>query len=458
MKKQVFFLILTGLFPILLQATHLRSGHISVKRLSPSNYTCRITITVYTNTGSPVSFGGDFDYLDFGDGTPPVLVPETPSTTSSALGPGVGVALYSIDHTYSSPGQYIISYQEPYRNGGIINMDNSLTTLFMLETSVNIDPFLGAFDTPEYMVEPFFRAPLGSNFSMSVGAYSPEGNIIRYSLKTPGGASNYRLPENFSINPFTGLITWDTKFQGQYVAGEYLFTVKINISKIIDGKQYRLGTVNMDIQIVLTEDELMGDITIGAILDENSRVYVPEEETLTLKVLFQPNLANNTSLTSFTEFSDNPLVFTFSTYDSISDDGELVVGVLTFTSIPDIVRDQPYVITIRGSYLSASNRLYAHDLCLLVYTRDLYPEVITSVGEELVDMMIYPNPVDDVLYLQPVDERPLFVTLMDMQGQVVFRKMIGGAEVIDMRSFNTGVYLCEINTGLARKVYKIIKR
>src|SRR5690242_100131 len=62
-----------------LYATHLRAGNIIVEKLTNdcSNLTYRITVRVYTNTkNTDILFGGRNDYLDFGDGSRPVPVPE----------------------------------------------------------------------------------------------------------------------------------------------------------------------------------------------------------------------------------------------------------------------------------------------------------------------------------------------------------------------------------------------
>ncbi|MBK7650935.1 MAG: hypothetical protein IPJ20_09570 [Flammeovirgaceae bacterium] len=39
------------------EATHLRAGEITLQRVSCTSLTFRITITVYTDTGSPIKFG-----------------------------------------------------------------------------------------------------------------------------------------------------------------------------------------------------------------------------------------------------------------------------------------------------------------------------------------------------------------------------------------------------------------
>jgi hypothetical protein len=132
------FVFVTMLFAFCIviksQATHLRAGDIIVERQNCSSRTFKITVTVYTNTGSTVRFGGEQDILNFGDGTWE-LVPETENTPRPDLDAEgtVATASYTTFHTYPSTGTYIISYREPNRNEGVLNMDASVNTTFYLE-------------------------------------------------------------------------------------------------------------------------------------------------------------------------------------------------------------------------------------------------------------------------------------------------------------------------------------
>ena len=92
------------LFPVWdAQATHLRAGQITVERISCINRTVRITVRVYTDTESPVLFGGEQDVLNFGDGTS-MLVPETGNTIVPG-GINIGTASFTVNHTYAGPGK-----------------------------------------------------------------------------------------------------------------------------------------------------------------------------------------------------------------------------------------------------------------------------------------------------------------------------------------------------------------
>ncbi|MBX2945908.1 MAG: gliding motility-associated C-terminal domain-containing protein [Cyclobacteriaceae bacterium] len=254
-------------------ATHLRAGQIVATRISCTGLTFRITVTVYTNTGSPVLFGGEMDYLDFGDGTPPKLVPETPNIIDPALGQGVGTASFTIEHTYPAPGRYTISYIEPNRNGGVLNMDNSISTTFYIETQINIDPFFGCNNTPQLLIPPIDRACVGVAFFHNPGAFDPDGDSLSYEFVIPfrdrnQTVANYRNPNNqnfynnfatgneagngpptFTINPVDGTIIWDAPGR----QGEYNIAFIIVEWRKINGVWYRLGFVRRDMQIIVED-------------------------------------------------------------------------------------------------------------------------------------------------------------------------------------------------------------
>lgn len=92
-----FLLTFSSAFIQPANATHLRAGEITMVRLSCTSLTFRITITVYTNTGSEIKFGDGV--LDFGDGSQPHVTPTIDNTQRPDLGPAIGTVSYSIDHT-----------------------------------------------------------------------------------------------------------------------------------------------------------------------------------------------------------------------------------------------------------------------------------------------------------------------------------------------------------------------
>ncbi|HEU5290814.1 MAG TPA: gliding motility-associated C-terminal domain-containing protein [Cyclobacteriaceae bacterium] len=258
-----------------LQATHLRAGQIRVIRDGCSSLRVTVTVTVYTDTGCGggcVLFGGVQDVLDFGDGSS-VLVPETPNTPYPGA-VNVGFASYSIGHTFPGPGRYTISYLEPNRNGGVLNMNNSIGTTFYLETQIDLS--IGCSNSATLANAPIDEACSGVMFSHNPGASDPDGDSLSYEIVVPyrdrnAPVDNYRDPNNagfyggldynhaneegsgpptFAIDPIDGTLTWDSPGQ----AGEYNVAFIVKEWRKINGQWIDVGFVRRDMQIIVVAD------------------------------------------------------------------------------------------------------------------------------------------------------------------------------------------------------------
>jgi len=255
-------------------ATHLRAGEIVATRVNCNSLTFIITITVYTNTkNTTVLFGGDQDILNFGDGET-MLVPETANTIRLDLNSdgSVATASFTVSHTYPGNGTYTISYKEPNRNEGVLNMDASVNTTFYLETVVSLNPFLGCNNTPRLLIAPIDQACSGVAFSHNPGAYDPDGDSISFAMAIPYSDRNTEVinyknpndpefysggnygtsneagtdPPTFMIDPVTGTITWDAPG----AVGEYNIAFHIIEWRKKDGIWYQVGYVRRDMQII----------------------------------------------------------------------------------------------------------------------------------------------------------------------------------------------------------------
>ena len=273
-RNVLFSILMVLVISVSSFATHLRAGEIVVERVSCNSLTFRITVTVFTNTkNTNVLFGGEDDWLDFGDGSPRILIPETKNTLRPDLGEGIATASFTILHTYSGFQAFIVSYSEPNRNEGVLNMDGSVNTRFYIETQIIIDPFLGCNNTPKLLVPPIDIACTGVAFFHNPGAYDPDGDSLSYELVIPfrdegTEVVNYRDPSaaefytnhstgneagtgppTFTINPTDGTITWDAPG----MAGEYNIAFIIKEWRKIDGVWYSTGYVRRDMQIIVDD-------------------------------------------------------------------------------------------------------------------------------------------------------------------------------------------------------------
>lgn len=458
-KEVALSIVLLGLLQIDSFATHLRAGEIQVNRVG-NGLTYAITITIFTNSGSTILFGantGFEDVLDFGDGTQ-MQVPETQSILRPDLGPNIGVASFIVIHTYPAPGSYLISFREPNRNEGVINMDNSVTTRFYIETLIKIDPTLPYYGTPKSFLAPILQARAGEVYTESLAQVSNEDDQLIYQLVDPKSdrdlpVQNYRLPENLSIDPISGLLTWDTKFQGDYILGEFSFAVKTY--QLRDGKL--VGYMVRDFQIVVTDGEDGGEIIKGGEY-ENGRVYTPENSTTKLRVEAGSKV-NAIDLKITSELEGSSANFSYTIEDSVHEDMFYKVAKILYTNSADIVRSNPYIITARATFDGMDENI-RKDLVYVIATKDIYYEVplILNTDEENVSKItIFPNPVQNFIHISNSEDQIVGVKIFDLNGRVHIQQRMLETSIIDVSHLPSGMYVCKLMVNGKMITHKIIK-
>lgn len=314
MKNRAAGLILMFVIcPLFALATHLRAGEITVERTNCTSLIFKITITVYTNTGSEIKFGEGL--LDYGDGS--THTTPTIDNTIVNVADKIGTVSYSVLHSYSGPGRYVISYLEPNRNGGIVNIFNSVETRFYIETVINIDPLIGCNNSPKLLVPPIDKACVGAAWVHNPGAFDPDGDSVSFEMTIPKKdkgqvVGNYRDPNNkefygpdygianedkdgppiFNINPITGTLIWDSPGR----IGEFNIAFLIKEWRKISGTWVLMGYVVRDMQIIVDDcdnqrPELIvpADICVeaGTLITEDIFGFDPDSDSVKIEAFSQ---------------------------------------------------------------------------------------------------------------------------------------------------------------------------
>lgn len=431
MRSLVLFSLLAFLLlPITVLSTHLRGGQI---RVIPqlNSLTCAIEITVYTNTGSEIKFGEGL--LDFGDGTTHTT-PTIENTKRPDIGDGFGMVTYTVVHTFPGTGTYIVSYLEPNLAGGILNMTNSVETRFYIETSIVLSD-KGFVASPQFPADPIFVCQVGRPYSFSTAAIDgPSRHVFyKYSLITdPKLITDYKLPENIAIDENTGILTWDTKYGGQYVQGEIWVVVKV---AMFHETGDFLGYVLRAMQVVAEDYNSTIDVT-STVDDSSGRVTVEEGKQKDIKfVLSDDNYGDNLhfDLIANDAIQDN---VTFTQYDSLPPGRVFRVGKLKLKTTPGIVSDLPYLITVRGV------SVYKKDITIMYLTSsNPLPQVITGVHESRsqTKLNVFPNPFQSQLYVDGKE-----ATFLNSAGHVVMRSPIQKGSPVDTSSIPAGFYILQV--------------
>ena len=258
-------LALTGM------ATHNRAGEITYEHVG--GYTYRIRITTYTKQSALADRNSL--KLRWGDEGPNVTEADLDSLfrTNQVFNVGIDVKRneYVGLHTYSGPGTFVISVEDPNRNAGVLNINNgdpgtpeaektstSVMAVFAIRTVLVIRPGNGGHNNSiKFLNPPIQDACIYQPWIHNPVAFdSLEGDQLVFSLvsclglnaeplETWESPTDYTDDPNdlFTINAENGDITWDTPL----VAGEYNVAFEV--------QEYRngifVGSVQRDMQITV---------------------------------------------------------------------------------------------------------------------------------------------------------------------------------------------------------------
>ncbi len=228
-------------------ATHQRAGEITYSHVSGLTY--RFTIITYTYT--PSAADRPELEIEWGDGTSAIV-----ERTSKVNMPNdISRNIYISEHTFPSTGSYSVTLEDPNRNNGILNIPNSVSVPFYLETVVVINPFLGANSSPQLLNPPIDDGCRNVTYYHNPGAYDPDGDSLSYRLVACRGYDGEEIPgyalpfasNQISIDAYTGDLIWDAPTtQGEY-----------NIAILIEEWRHGvlIGSVVRDMQITISDCE-----------------------------------------------------------------------------------------------------------------------------------------------------------------------------------------------------------
>ncbi|HZY80515.1 MAG TPA: hypothetical protein VFE50_13400, partial [Cyclobacteriaceae bacterium] len=371
MKSLLLYAFL--LCSVVAQATHLRGGQIRVVSVNGLNVT--VELRVITDTGSEIKVGeGNFD---FGDGT--TVITETKENTRIDSRLGIGLVVYTLEHTYASVGTYRLSYTEPNLTGGILNITNSIETRFYIESQVVLTG-PGQSPTINFPTDPIFVCPTGREYVFSTAAIddsSPNDFYYTYELPTPSSnVKGYKLPENLSINKENGLIKWDTKFNGQQVVG--LIWILVRVNKFSKTKGF-MASVWRAIQITVEDSTSKIDMT-NSVTEDNNKLLVTEGKEKKVKVILS-EVNSNDSL--YLDVYFNKAIrsnISINKRDSIAGNMKFKIAMITLKTTSNIVSEQPYPVTVSG------RSKYRVDFTFLYNTKEPTPDpIVTGVLDQEYD-------------------------------------------------------------------------
>jgi len=255
-KILLFLLLLASLSGY---ASHLRSGEISYTPVLGMLNTYDITIIVYTNVGIQTNGNPTPDLptlatgtFSFGDNT--TNMPLIQRISGVLITPSIRKNVFTVRHTYTKMGTFIISLTAANRNYGIQNIPNSDTRALYVESMLTIGNGITQMTSPQLSFPPIGDGCLNYIYKLNPGAIDPDNDLLTFQLvkcKSSNGVDipGYQYPNElvpgttFTMDPKTGVIIWDKPI----IQGEY--NISFKIEKWRNG--VLIGYVVRDMQITI---------------------------------------------------------------------------------------------------------------------------------------------------------------------------------------------------------------
>jgi gliding motility-associated-like protein len=331
-------LLLALVATTMVMATHNRAGEIIVCHVSGLTY--QVTIITHTKLSAPAD--RPELVLDWGDGSPL----DTIARTSIQDDPSRDLrrSTYVATHQYSGPGVFTLSFDDQNRNGGVINVPNSIAQSFCVKTQITISPITGQNCSVQFANSPIQNACIFQPWIHNPGAFDNDGDSLSfepaiclglgcdpiagytYPSAWPSGGNN-----SYTIDPVTGTISWNVP----QLAGEYNIAFIVREWRRVNGVLYNVGWVTRDMQITVLACDNQPPV-----VQQRADTCVVANSLLSFTVqASDPNPGQNVNLSA----SGQPFLVSSSPASFLSPSpGNPVNGVFNWNVNCSHVRLQPY--------------------------------------------------------------------------------------------------------------------
>lgn len=261
---------------------------------------------------------------------------------------------YTGQHTYTGPGVYTIGVTDPNRNDNVLNINNSVSQKFCIQTQLIISPFLG---TPNNSLV-FGDCPCPEKactnlpWIYALGCYDSDGDSLHYEIIGCKGEncqdmpipSVFQFPQDvaggsFEIDPVFGIITWDSPG----LIGEFNFAIKVSEYR----KGVKIGHVIRDMQVTVEGGCNNNPPKISALADTcihaDSLLSIPLSAKDTSAGSGDVPVLNWSFYGSAFFLPNNPASFTV-----LTNNDNPINGLFTWQPGCDLIRNEPYLFTFQA--------------------------------------------------------------------------------------------------------------
>jgi hypothetical protein len=476
MKHRFFTLIVAFL---LLASTNINASHLSgaefhFEHVSGNDYVVSLylyrdcngigmpsTVTVNMESVNCATFNSLTLSLTSG----PTIVTTISSSQTTCMGGAVqGYEEYVYSDTVTFPAQctdWNFSYGSCCRNGAITNLMNPSGAGLLVES---------AFDntvvnnSPIYFIDPIFYGSMGSNFSVALGGFDPDGDQLVFSLAAPLDNPAAPIPFMAGLSVAQPLeILPGSAISFSAATGQFNCVLSTTPQVVVFDvivEEWRNGqliaTHRRSLQILpinlggghMIVPPTVNNPSNGSIVDASTMEYNSAAQPFSFSMLFNDQDVNDV-ITYNAIYSTLETVFPNAQVTSSNPNGNLNELELT-VNIPNPTPTLFSIVIEENNYLQQS---FSYEL------RDANATTVNTIETNQVKVHVYPNPVAKTTTFEVDGEAydELELTVFGMTGQVVYTKRNAGTNLLEFNrgDLPAGIYSFQlrgdgamVNTGL----------
>jgi len=245
--KKLGLTILFFLSTFVLFATHQKAAEITYEHIEGRRFAFTLTTFTYSRSFADRPFLTiQWRGLMGGGGAQTVARTRNPAEYVGNL---TNINIYTFEIEFPNDGTFFISMEDPNRNGGVINLPNSINIPIFVETMLVISSAMAPNSSPILLNPPIDVGCFGIPFMHNPGAFDPDGDSLSFRFINCRGAGGldipgFRLPSasnSITLDAITGDLVWDSP----ETIGD--FNIAILIEEFRQG--VRIGSVMRDMQI-----------------------------------------------------------------------------------------------------------------------------------------------------------------------------------------------------------------
>lgn len=448
MKSTMTTLFLLLGINFFVMGTHNRGGYITYKHLGSNEYEIKVvTFTEYgsVNADRPVLGVYINGFLD-----------SIPRSFRQYLSANLQENVYVTTYTFPGPGRYWVIMEDPSR-GPLINIPNAINVPFFIESELIISSFSGHTDGV-VMAAPFMGyATLGQTFRWCLDAFGDDSHT-GFELRVPRGAggkevATYSFPDDVSINPVNGELTWNPTMVGEYAFAVRIFQCEndIEVGSSFVEFNVSVGPADPYAYHISGHENWSKDargnyaytVSPGSSLDLDLVVRDSNQWKAGLEIVGEPLMNHGASATTI--YSDQDSVHKAFSWAPNASHVRCAPYLVNFSVKRDGIStyDLPVLIYVRDATTTQCDQE-----CLLIYTHVEESEEIENLPHW------YPNPFREEVWLDMQDWSgdSYNVKIFDVNGRTIYQATDHESRLrIANQNWPKGIYFYHLNTDSGRQ-------